>query len=60
MDRRLAAARLAAAAAAVALVPTVFLAVDSRLFAALAVLEAASLAIATMYAVFLGVYRYPR
>jgi hypothetical protein len=60
MDRRLATARVAAAAAAVALVPTVVLAVDSRLFTAIAVIEAAILAISTMYAVYVGLYRYHR
>jgi hypothetical protein len=41
-------------------VPTAVLAVGSRIFVALAVLEAAVLAISTAYAVYLGLYRFPR
>jgi hypothetical protein len=60
MDRRLSVARTVAIAASLALIPTVALALNSRLFAALAVIEAAFLASATAYAVYLGLYRYPR
>jgi hypothetical protein len=60
MDRRLIVARAAAATATLALVPTIVLGVSSRVFVALAVIEAAVLAMSTAYAVFIGLYRYPR
>ncbi len=60
MERRLSMARATAAAALAALFPTVVLATGSRVFVALAVVEAAVLALATAYAVYLGLYRYPR
>ena len=60
MDRRLNVARAVAVAATVLLVPTAAVAIVSRVFLPIAVLEAAILAIATAYAVYLGVYRYPR
>lgn len=60
MDRRLTLARAVTAAATIVLLPTALLAIGSRRFLALAVLEAAILALATAYAVYLGVYRYPR
>ncbi len=59
MDQGLTAARAVVVAAAVVLVPTTLLAVGSRLFLALAVVEAAVLAAATAFAVFVGLYRYP-
>jgi hypothetical protein len=60
MDRRLSVARSVAAAATTALIPTAAFAAGSRMFTALAVFEAALLAVATAYAVYLGLYRYPR
>jgi hypothetical protein len=60
MDRRLFAARAIALAATAALVPTAVLAAGSRLAAALAIVETALLAGATAYAVYVGLYRFPR
>jgi hypothetical protein len=45
---------------AIALLPTALLPAGSRVFAAFATLEAALLAVATAYAVYVGLYRYPR
>ncbi len=53
-------ARAVAVAATLGLLPTIVLASNSRLFVALAILEAAILASATAYAVYLGLYRFPR
>lgn len=60
MDHRLRVARVIAAAAVLALVPIAILAAGSRVFTALAVVDTAVLAMATAYAVYLGLYRYPR
>ncbi len=54
------AARAVAAAALVALLPTCLFTASSRVVVALAVVEAAILAVATAYAVYLGIYRFPR
>ncbi len=60
MDQRLRLARNVVTAAALVLVPTAALSAGSRVALALAVAEAAVLAIVTGYAVYLGIYRYPR
>jgi multidrug transporter EmrE-like cation transporter len=60
MDRRLAVTRAVALTATLALLPTVVFASRSRVFLAVAVLEAAVLAVSTAYAVYLGLYRFPR
>ncbi len=52
--------RTIVAGAVTLLVPTTVAATQSRVFLALAVLETAVLAIATAYAVYLGIYRYQR
>lgn len=60
MDYRLRLVRVITAVTVLALVPIAVLAARSRIFTALAVLDTAVLAIATAYAVYLGLYRYPR
>ena len=52
--------RIVAAGAAIVLVPAALGAIVSRAILVLAVLDTAILAVATAYAVYLGVYRYPR
>jgi hypothetical protein len=63
MDRRLTVARIVAAAALTLLVPTAVLCALSPAappVVSAGVIESALLAAATAYAMYLGIYRYPR